>query len=461
MKLAHIQLGILHGVANNGLLGGFVSRKRLWFSLSLLVLIPLFFIFQNCGGFNSQPVSSSSDNSFLPPDLGGLGGTPTPTPDPNATPTPTPSPTATPVPTPTPLANLTNAWMSINTSGAPAGRSHHSAVWTGSKMIVWGGYDVVGAQAATVLNDGGIYDPASNTWTAIGTAGAPDARSDHMAVWTGSKMVIFGGGSPIASDAVNSLGGIYDPATGTWTAINSTGAPNLRMNATAIWTGTKMIVFGGFSRNPTTYQGVGAIFDPATNTWTAMSTNNAPGARALHTAIWTGTKMIVWGGNNGTAVSNGGGIYDPATNTWAGISTNNAPSARTRHSAIWTGAKMIIWGGCNLNCTTPLANGGIYDPATNTWTAISTTGAPVARADHNAQWTGLQMIVWGGRGPATLGDGGVYDFITNTWAPVSATNVPTPREFSTSVWTGSKMLIWGGYLDSNPFTYYNNGGILY
>src|SRR6476660_899142 len=34
------------------------------------------------------------------------------------------------------------------------------------------------------------------------------------------------------------------------------------------------------------------------DTWTATSTTNAPSARAGHTAVWTGTEMIVWGGGN-------------------------------------------------------------------------------------------------------------------------------------------------------------------
>src|SRR5437879_3931108 len=32
------------------------------------------------------------------------------------------------------------------------------------------------------------------------------------------------------------------------------------------------------------------------DTWTATSTTNAPDAREQHTAVWTGSEMIVWGG---------------------------------------------------------------------------------------------------------------------------------------------------------------------
>src|SRR4030095_16684820 len=34
------------------------------------------------------------------------------------------------------------------------------------------------------------------------------------------------------------------------------------------------------------------------DSWTATSTTNAPTARTGHTAVWTGSEMIVWGGNN-------------------------------------------------------------------------------------------------------------------------------------------------------------------
>ncbi len=42
-------------------------------------------------------------------------------------------------------------------------------------------------------NDGGQYDPVGNAWTATTTTGAPSARQYHTAVWTGSRMIVWGG----------------------------------------------------------------------------------------------------------------------------------------------------------------------------------------------------------------------------------------------------------------------------
>ena len=81
------------------------------------------------------------------------------------------------------------------------------------------------------------------------------------------------------------------------------------------------------------------------DTWTATSTTNAPDSRHVHTAVWTGSEMIVWGGFDSGAYTNTGGRYDPATDSWTATSTTNAPDARDLHTAVWTGSRMIVWGG--------------------------------------------------------------------------------------------------------------------
>ena len=65
----------------------------------------------------------------------------------------------------------------------------------------------------------------------------------------------------------------------------------------------------------------------------ATSTTNAPGGRDDHTAVWTGSEMIVWGGWNGSNSFNTGGRYNPGTDVWTAMSTTNAPTARYDHTA--------------------------------------------------------------------------------------------------------------------------------
>src|SRR5437773_12486227 len=72
-------------------------------------------------------------------------------------------------------------------------------------------------------------------------------------------------------------------------------------------------VKGGRSEN------TGARDAPGNDSWTATSTTSAPSARDFHTAVWTGSEMIVWGGSGNT-----GGRYcaqPPTTAALGNIST--------------------------------------------------------------------------------------------------------------------------------------------
>src|SRR5205807_2527405 len=86
--------------------------------------------------------------------------------------------------------------------------------------------------------------------------------------------------------------------------------------------------------------------------------------------------MIVWGGW-AFAFYNTGGKYNPVTDSWTATSTTNAPDARSGHTAIWTGSNMIVWGVGDGSVA--LNTGARYDPGTNSWTATSTADSPVAR----------------------------------------------------------------------------------
>src|SRR5947207_8687479 len=86
----------------------------------------------------------------------------------------------------------------------------------------------------------------------------------------------------------------------------------------------------------------GATYKPATNSWTATSTTNAPSARSGHTAVWTGSEMIVWGGFGRIGgESNTGGRYNPGANSWTATSTTNVPADRSGHTGVWNGSEMI------------------------------------------------------------------------------------------------------------------------
>jgi hypothetical protein len=160
---------------------------------------------------------------------------------------------------------------------------------------------------------------------------------------------------------------------------------------------------------PGVFLNSGGRYDPSTDTWSATDFTAAPAARWFHTAVWTGSEMIVWGGENegGVPFLNTGGRYNPNTNSWTATTITNAPDARRYHTAVWNGSEMIVWGGD----ASPVTNTGArYSPATDSWTPTTTTDAPTARFWQTAMWTGTEMIVWGGADAAGRGlaTGGRY-----------------------------------------------------
>jgi N-acetylneuraminic acid mutarotase len=355
-------------------------------------------------------------------------------------------------------------WTATSTSDAPISRFSHTAVWTGSEMIVWGGY------SSGELNTGAKYNPGTDSWTAMSVTNAPSARRLHKAIWTGDEMIVWGGynGSEL------NTGGRYNPNTDSWAAINTTNAPLARYYHTAVWTGSEMIIWAGY--NNYTYLNTGGRYNPNTDSWTATSITNAPSARSSHTAVWAGSEMIVWGGyvfDGSSQWLNTGGRYDPALDSWTATSTTNVPTGRANHTAIWTGSEMVIWGGESDGGFTYLNTGGRYNPGTDNWIATSTNDAPTPRQFHTAIWTGSEMIVWSGDDgfsylntgerywtptspptptptpipsptPPIPGTGGRYDPSSDSWRATSTTNAPPQRLDHTAVWTGSDMIVWGG-----------------
>ena len=335
-------------------------------------------------------------------------------------------------------------WIAGSVSGVPSARIGHTAVWSGQEMVVWGGF--LGGE--TYANSGGRYEPGGDLWTTVTTFAAPTARQSHSGIWTSTEMIVWGG---FGTSGYLNTGGRYQPTSQLWNAVTTTDAPSARSDHSYVWTGNRMIIWGG--RSTTGYLSDGGLYDPAANQWTALTLPSPPESRHSATAVWSGDRMIVWGGEAAAGPVNSGGrlVVDTsgAPQQWEAAATANAPSARIGHSAVWTGSKMIIWGGQNGDSF--FSDGALYDPVANTWTALPISGAPSARSGHVALWTGTEMLVYGGEDASgALSSGGAYDVAANKWRSLNTVGSPVARANAGAVWSGTELLVFGGESGGQP-----------
>jgi N-acetylneuraminic acid mutarotase len=167
-------------------------------------------------------------------------------------------------------------------------------------MVVWGGSDTGGAYQQS----GGVYDPGTNTWTPTSLAGAPLPRLGHKAVWTGSRMLIWGGLT--SGNTILNSGGLYDPTTATWSPMSTTNVPSARTQHGVAWTGTRLLVWGGSTPTGSCCVDTGGQYDPSADQWLALTTTGAPQARGVDPIVFTGTHLLLWGGQTPGTVATGG-----------------------------------------------------------------------------------------------------------------------------------------------------------
>lgn len=328
------------------------------------------------------------------------------------------------------------AWKALPTEGAPSARRLHVAAWTGNEMLVWGGM-IDGAGNSTA--DGAAYDPSTDSWRPIATTGAPSARHSHQAVWTGSKLLVWGG---FEKGGYAKGGGAYDPATDSWTPIADAPIGG-RTRQSSVWTGSELVVWGGLDGKGPLADG--ARYSPTTNSWQPLP-SGGPKGRASHVGVWTGSEMVVWGGTDTFDWFGDGQHLDVAANAWKGMTaTSGAPSLRESSTGLWTGSEVLVWGGWNGGDY--FANGAFYSPSSNAWTAVADGSAPTARSGHVSIWTGDELFVWGGcTGDSCftlLEDGGRYTK-RNGWTPVVADANLSARTGAAGVWTGQEVVVFGG-----------------
>jgi hypothetical protein len=207
-------------------------------------------------------------------------------------------------------------------------------------------------------------------------------------------------------------------------------------------------------------------FDPAANTWQAITPIGAPPALffAGNHVAWdpVGRRFIavIFIVDELSPPSTHVSTYDVATNTWSTVLATSGPTALAGQGVVWDtfAHRLLVFGGCYGvdSCTATNALWS-YDPASTAWTLISSSG-PSPRTDATTVWdsTDNQLLVFGGRTASQLvmsdlNDTWSWDSLTQSWAQLAVTNaaggaLPQTRSGASGVWdpVHRQLLVFGG-----------------
>lgn len=297
--------------------------------------------------------------------------------------------------------------------------------------------------------------------TGPAAAGIANSRYDHTMVSTGTSAIIWGGADQQLSGAVQYTGSVFNYSTQTWAEMTNSLAPTARSGHSAVWTGTKMIVWGG--KETSTMTNTGAMYDPSLDSWVTTFQTGAPTARMYHAAVWTGSVMLVFGGCDTSICYNDLYSFDPTGNMGAGVwatlsPLGTPPSARQSMSYAWVPGigttslgRLLIWGGGNLNHTAPVSGGAIYDVGSNSWITMNPANAPTDAFSAGSvvfgSGAGARWFIFGGLAASNTAVTNVklFDPVANTWSTTPpGGSAPSARGAASVVSDGTRIYVWGG-----------------
>lgn len=239
----------------------------------------------------------------------------------------------------------TGEWSEV--PAAPvSGRIAAGVVVTDDSMLVWGGWN------GTALADGAALSFQDRSWRALPQSPlSPRARP--LVVWTGDEMIVWGGSAGITNDAeVFDDGAAYNPSTNVWRVLPSAGIGGAQQRAAVVWTGAEVVLIGG-SRSP----GAGGssdtwALDPRSGRWRELPVS--PGLANVRgiAALWTGERLLA------VAIADGAPVtihsLDPRGPSWNSVVTG-VPGLDTGVDGVaWTGRQLVIVG--------HYRDGVVYDP---------------------------------------------------------------------------------------------------
>lgn len=266
---------------------------------------------------------------------------------------------------PSPAINTAELYNpTANTFTALTGRmvstrmNHAATLLPDGKVLLAGGQ--INDNNSDGNNSAELYDPAIQTFTAIANR-MTVPRGSHVAVLLPNGKVLLAGGFnmglndlPVAQNTAE----LYDPATQTFTAIAAqlTSSRGNRPAAALLPSG-KVLIAGGESRDG--ILNTAELYDPTTQTFEAL-TSTMTSIRAGHTATLLSTGKVLLTGGFDLITSrrppdghtlNSMELYDPMTQAFTAITARMASPRGSHQATALADGTILLTGGINFIST--------------------------------------------------------------------------------------------------------------
>jgi len=281
-----------------------------------------------------------------------------------------------------------------------------------------------GEVGSTVLRSAELFNPATDTFTALPEAGETElhvAREGAVAALLPGGQVLIAGGSN--GSAVLRSAELFDPATDTFTALPESGETELqtargRAVAAPLPSGQVLITGGDGELLPPRSA---ELFNPTTDTFTALAESGSTQPHTQRVAAVTAQlpsgQVLIAGGANGHGYTESAELFDQATDAFTALPESGETEMHTARYAAMAAplpsGQVLIAGGSG---EPPLKSAEVFNPATDTFSALPESGETELQTARTgavaAPLPGGQVLIAGGGeagGGGTLRSAELFD----------------------------------------------------
>ena len=204
-----------------------------------------------------------------------------------------------------------------------------------------------------------LYDPHTGKFVSVGKMQSPRGWGSTATLLRGGKVLLTGGGRFSGCDVSCNLATaeLFDPSSNTFTAVNNMTTRRAGANAIMLQNGDVLIV-GGDDPSGGEHVASAELYHPSTGTFSATGSMHAEGPSAL---------VLLDNGKVFAVNDSGGELYDPSTGRFT-LAGKVAIAREKFGTALLPDGRLLIAGGQIGGAWGPrTASTELYDPASGTF----------------------------------------------------------------------------------------------